>query len=331
MRYYTPPFQISSQVLSLVADICEMVGQKSAQEDLTKPQKKDQRSHCIQGCLALEGNNLDQTQITSILAGQNVTASLKDIQEAYHLNNALNHLLTWQKDSEKDLCDAHKIITMHLMDEQIHGYRKHDLSSQHPPASRVPLMVLQLLDWLSHTKDHPLIVSCIFHYEFQLIQPFSQSNARMARLWQNLILAQWNPLFHNLPIEAMIHQHQESLKEIPQDNLAEPLTTETLKMISIALKLYRNPQEKSQTSEQMPQEYPTTPSDSSAVTPQVNRLLHVMQGEMTREKMQEELGLSDRKSFRLRYIVPALQAGLIEMTIPDKPNSKAQKYRKTLK
>ena len=47
---------------------------------------------------------------------------------------------------------------------------------------------------------------------------------------------------------------------------------------------------------------------------------------MTREQLQDLLGLSDRKSFRERYLRPALQAGLIEMTLPDKPNSRLQKY-----
>jgi hypothetical protein len=48
---------------------------------------------------------------------------------------------------------------------------------------------------------------------------------------------------------------------------------------------------------------------------------------MTREQLQTLLGLSDRKSFRERLLRPALQAGLIEMTLPDKPNSRLQKYR----
>jgi hypothetical protein len=37
--------------------------------------------------------------------------------------------------------------------------------------------------------------------------------------------------------------------------------------------------------------------------------------------------LSDRKSFRERYLLPALKAGLVEMTLPDKPKSRLQKYR----
>ncbi len=64
------------------------------------------------------------------------------------------------------------------------------------------------------------------------------------------------------------------------------------------------------------------------VTPQVKQLLDVLEGEMLREEIQAMLGLKDRKSFRDRYLKPALEAGLIEMTLPDKPTSKVQRYRK---
>ena len=50
---------------------------------------------------------------------------------------------------------------------------------------------------------------------------------------------------------------------------------------------------------------------------------------MNRRQILEALGLSDRKSMTERYLRPALAAGLIEMTIPDKPNSRNQKYRIT--
>lgn len=64
------------------------------------------------------------------------------------------------------------------------------------------------------------------------------------------------------------------------------------------------------------------------VTPQVKQLLEVLEGEMPREEIQAILGLKDRKSFRDRYLKPALEADLIEMTLPDKPTSKVQRYRK---
>ena len=71
------------------------------------------------------------------------------------------------------------------------------------------------------------------------------------------------------------------------------------------------------------------PQVAPQVTPQVGELLAVIKGEMSREALQTALGLQDRKSFRERYLKPALADGLIEMTIPDKPNSRLQKYRLT--
>lgn len=59
------------------------------------------------------------------------------------------------------------------------------------------------------------------------------------------------------------------------------------------------------------------------------RLLRVIDGPMSRDQLQAALGLHDRKSFRERYLRPALKAGLIAMTLPDKPNSRWQQYRLT--
>ena len=46
----------------------------------------------------------------------------------------------------------------------------------------------------------------------------------------------------------------------------------------------------------------------------------------TRAELQDYCGLSGRSNFREKYLNPLLQRGLIKMTIPDKPNSKNQKY-----
>ena len=63
------------------------------------------------------------------------------------------------------------------------------------------------------------------------------------------------------------------------------------------------------------------------VTPQVKALLDVLVGQMSRVQLQQALGLADRKNFTERYLKPALTAGVIEMTRPDVPNSRLQKYR----
>jgi len=75
---------------------------------------------------------------------------------------------------------------------------------------------------------------------------------------------------------------------------------------------------------------PVTPEVTPQVTPQVERLIRVLQGEMTRGDLMAALNLKDRMHFINEYLAPALNAALIEMTIPDKPRSSKQKYRLTL-
>jgi predicted transcriptional regulator len=75
----------------------------------------------------------------------------------------------------------------------------------------------------------------------------------------------------------------------------------------------------------------STPEVAPVVTPEVGRMLSVLKKEMSRKEIQHKLGLKDEKHFREAYIRQAIDAGLIEMTIPDKPNSRLQKYRITPK
>ena len=67
------------------------------------------------------------------------------------------------------------------------------------------------------------------------------------------------------------------------------------------------------------------------VTGEVQRLLTVLVGEMKRTDIQEALALRHEDYFREAYLIPALTAGTIEMTIPGKPTSSKQKYRLTSK
>ena len=72
-----------------------------------------------------------------------------------------------------------------------------------------------------------------------------------------------------------------------------------------------------------------TPHDTPHVTPQVERLISVLRGEMSRAEIMQEMGLADRRHFRSTYLQPGLDAGLVEMTVPDSPRSRSQRYRLT--
>lgn len=183
-----------------------------------------------------------------------------------------------------------------------------------PPAVRVPALMADLFRWLAASDEHPLITSSVFHYEFEFIHPFADGNGRMGRLWQSLILTHWNPLFADIPVESLVNEHQTEYYQALQ---AATSQTDSAPFIEFMLRMIL---------EAMPT---AAPQVAPQVTPQVERLLAVIDGEMTREALQDALELQDRKSFRERYLKPALDEGLVEMTVPGKANSRLQKYRLT--
>ena len=322
MPNYQPPFKITNKILTLVADVSEAVGYLSAQAESEQTLRLRRVNHIrtIQGSLAIEGNTLTEQQITAILDGKRVIAPPREILEVQNATLAYQQLKDWQADSEQDLLTAHHTLMKGLIDEA-GNYRQSGVGviagdkviHMAPPANRVAPLMQDLLGWLQQSEDHPLIVSSVFHYEFEFIHPFADGNGRMGRLWQTLLLLQWKPLFGHIPVESLVYQHQAEYYNALQASTA---LTDSAPFIEFMLQMIL------EAIHSIP-----TPQDTPQVTPQVTQLLAVLQGEMSREELQGLLGLTDRKSFRERYLRPALQAGLIEMTLPDKPNSRLQKYR----
>ena len=117
--------------------------------------------------------------------------------------------------SVKDLLKAHALLMSALLEEAgrfRHGgvgvFSGGEAVHIAPPAEMVPILIKDLFDWLKKAKDHLLIRSCVFHYEFEFIHPFADGNGRMGRLWQSLILSKIHPVFLHLPVESMVHDNQ---------------------------------------------------------------------------------------------------------------------------
>ena len=71
-----------------------------------------------------------------------------------------------------------------------------------------------MFEWLKTSDVHPLIKSCVFHYEFEFIHPFQDGNGRMGRLWQTTILKEWKEVFAWLPVETLIKENQKEYYKV---------------------------------------------------------------------------------------------------------------------
>ena len=320
---YQPPYTVTSAIVKRAAEISEAVGRLSVLPDDTKALRlrRINRIRTIRGSLAIEGNTLSEEQITAILDGKQVIAPPREIQEVRNAIAAYDCLDQWRPEVEAHLLEAHRIL-MAGLDDEAGAYRgggvgvmtDGEVIHMAPPADRVPVLMHDLFQWLVAFDEHPLITSSVFHYEFEFIHPFADGNGRMGRLWQTLILTRWNPLFAEIPVESLVHEHQAHYYQVLQKSTEE---TDSAHFIEFMLRMILDAVSSA------------TPQDDPQVTPQVKRLLEAIEGEMSRNQLQNALGLQDRKSFRERYLKPALAEGLIKMTIPDKPNSRLQRYRLT--
>ncbi|MBP5751369.1 MAG: Fic family protein, partial [Treponema sp.] len=128
---------------------------------------------------------------------------------------AYEHFMEFDPYNVKDLLKAHSIMTLGLVDNPGHFRKggvcvagKDGITHIAPPADRVPFLISDLFEWLKTSKDHILIKSSVFHYEFEFIHPFEDGNGRMGRFWQSRLLSDWNGAFEHLPIENMIWENQ---------------------------------------------------------------------------------------------------------------------------
>lgn len=329
MSRYQPPYQITPAILNRVADISELLGRWSAtSKDTLSPQlRRDNRIKTIQASLAIENNTLSVEQVTAVLDGKRVLGLPREIQEVRNAFIAYEQLTEWNPHSTNDLLTAHGLLMAGLLDDAgafrsggVGIYRGEALLHMAPPASRVPVLIQDLVNWLATSNVHPLIASCIFHYEFEFIHPFADGNGRMGRLWQTLMLSHWNPILAYLPVETVIRSQQQTYYQtLEQSDKAGDSTV----FIAFMLEALHTAMT----------EVVTTDQVIVQVTDQVKRLLMMLDGKDAQKlaELMTSLALQHKRTFRANYLNPALAAELVEMTQPDAPRSPSQKYRLTAK
>lgn len=216
---YTPPFTMTEEITNLVIEIAELTGRISLSEHLsTNPKlRRENRIRSIQSSLAIEQNSLTVDQVSDIIEGKRVLGPPQDIREVKNAYEAYELLTRLNPYRVKDLLKAHKVMMTELVKEagtfrssNVGVYAGEKLIHAGTPPQYVPRLVQELFAWLKESKLHPLIKSCIFHYEFEFIHPFADGNGRIGRLWHTLILAKWKEFFLWIPIETLIHERQEN-------------------------------------------------------------------------------------------------------------------------
>ena len=217
IKLYTPPFEITSKIIELISNISEKIGEINSLQDSPYHVKlrKENRIKTIHSSLAIENNSLSLKQITAIIDGKRVLGNPNEIKEVKNSIQAYDLLLSLNPYKEKDLLKAHNLMMQDLV-ERSGKYRTDGVGifdgekvvHLAPPADRVPELMSDLFEWIKTSDVHPLIKSCVFHYEFEFIHPFQDGNGRMGRLWQTVILKEWKEVFAWLPVETLVKENQ---------------------------------------------------------------------------------------------------------------------------
>ena len=325
---YKPPLEITNKMLTLSISITEKVGKVNSFNSLKRMPilRRNNKIKSIHSSLAIEANSLSINQVKDVIEGKVVLGPLKEIQEVKNAYNAYSNITNFDGYSEQDLLKAHFLLTNSVCDlpgkYRNHGEGVFDGSKVifvAPPHDLVPSLMKDLFKWLKNDEEMPMLIkSCIFHYEFVFIHPFSDGNGRLARLWQNILLCKWKPVFEYIPIESFIKKYQpEYYNKIAlchsigksNDFIEFMLTVIDSTLDDILFNIQR---------------------ECENISDQVNKLLSVLEDDIpySANEIMKRLNIKSKETLRNTYLNPAIENGLIRMTIIDKPNSKNQKYIK---
>ena len=329
MALYTPPFDISIEMLAQVSSISEKIGALTPYHNLeSRPHlRRNNRIQSIHSSLIIEANSLSLQEVRDVISGHTVIGPHNEILEVKNAYAAYEALPVINPYSLKEFKRIHGIMTKGLIKES-GSFRQGEegvfdgnkVVFVAPPPHQVPTLMKELFSWMRQVqKDlHPLILSSVFHYEAVFIHPFSDGNGRMARLWQTALLSKWRTIFMYLPIESQIEKDQTGYYQVidachhagKSDRFIEYM----LRRIDSAL------------DELLDQ----AAAKEGQLSEYVGKLLEVMDYDVpyTANHLMEKVGIKTKDSFRNNYLKPAMEQGLVEMTIPDKPRSRNQRYIK---
>ncbi|GMO32273.1 MAG: Fic family protein [Termitinemataceae bacterium] len=326
-----PPYTITEKAADYLAKIVETVTRLEFGTGFKRDIKLhlENRVRTIHSSLAIEGNTLSLGEVTAVIEGKVIAGRQEEIKEVKNAYEAYDKIMTFDPYAIDDFLKAHNLMTQGLVKES-GRFRSGDVGvfdgnkAVHIGARPqfVPQLMEELFGWAKASELHPVLKSAILHYEIETIHPFADGNGRMGRLWQTLLLAKWNAIFAWIPMESVLYQNRpqyyQAIEDAREANDSGVFIEFTLSAIFDIIAL----QQKHQVEHQEKHQVDLTDIQRDVLKTLENKTL-------SRKEIFTAIKLNgDTRSFK-RHIEPLLAAGLIEMTIPDKPNSRLQKYRLT--
>ena len=236
------------------------------------------------------------------------------------------------------------------------------------PSRFIPGAVRDIFEWYKRAELHPVIKCAIVYHEFELLQPFAAGNGPLSRLWLDLLLCKWKDVFFCMSVENELYNRIQEYKEltysIGRPGESNKFIEFILETILFALKkaqieekipVWRVESDVDYTKEECIKQEKSfgsgiTGSAEKTVGKEVSggskntavsttnpasentfakKLVNVLGNEvLTTNEIMLRLGMTHKPTFRKNYLNPAIEMGLVEMTVPGKPRSRYQKYRK---
>lgn len=347
---YSPQFHPTELMLSLVAESSELAGRIPALHKLSAGECRESLVRSVHASLAIEGSQLSLEQVRLAVDGKRIIADPAEILEVRNAFRAYELIMSQDSLSEKSFLRAHSL----MMNGLVREYGKLRTCGAGvfagnvpvhiaPPASLVPKLVHDLFAWYRESGLPPLVKSAVFHYELEFIHPFADGNGRMGRLWHRLLLGQQTRLFLFIPADELILERRKdyygALGEADTSGDCAGFVEFMLEVVRDSLREFaaRCSQVCDQDTDQVSDQDTAQVSDQVRWTDSLSgtpagRILRALGDEtLSAAELMRRTGLSHMPTFRKNYLNPALEQGPIECTVPEKPNSSRQKYRRVRK
>ena len=345
MREYSPLFKLSDKMINLLTQISEEVGRVGVLfEGRINSKAKACMIKKVYTLLSLEDCSLLPEYIEDIIRGEKIAKDYKESTLAKNLFEVYEMSAKINPCSVNDMLFAYKML-LGSIDTLSYEFREDRKSggalfeANSIPSRFVPGAIRDVFEWYKRRELHPLIRSAVLYFELEFLKPFKEHNGIVSRLWFDMLLCRWKDIFLLICVHDNLIKRRDEYREVLYDayktgecNRFVELMLET---VYEALKNADIPKAGSKVAEpkSINKSYKNEDMDEivtvKATSSFTNKLLEVMGDEvLSTNEIMLRLGMTHKPTFRKNYLNPAIELGLVEMTLPGKPRSRHQRYKK---